>query len=136
MVTEEEWDILLDHKRRGPTVLMREKAEAILMLAEGAGIDFVARIVGRQPSTVNQWRRDLQDCRLASIHDYNLGNLNASKLSASQREEVMEVLSKPPAPDLVPSGSWTVPALSTWISDHFEVTYDSDTSLACFRSFP
>jgi len=57
-VTVEEWDILLDHKRHGPTVLMREKAEAMLMLAEGAGIDFVARIVGRQPSTVNQWKRD------------------------------------------------------------------------------
>ena len=45
-MTVEEWDIPLDHKRHGPTVLMREKAEAMLMLAEGAGIDFVARIVG------------------------------------------------------------------------------------------
>lgn len=128
-VTVEEWDILLDHKRHGPTVLMREKAEAMLMLAEGAGIDFVARIVGRQPSTVNQWKRDFGECRLASIYDFKLGNLNASKLTVSQREEVMEVLSQPPSPDLVPSGFWTVPALSAWVSDRFEVTYDSDTSL-------
>lgn len=128
-VTVEEWDILLDHKRHGPTVLMREKAEAIMLLSRGVADEVVAEMVGRQPSTVNQWRRDFYSFRLASIHDFKLGNLNASKLTASQREEVMEVLSKPPSPDLVPTGFWTVPALSTWISDRFEVTYDSDTSL-------
>lgn len=128
-VSEDEWNILIGHRDHAPTLKMRLRAEALMLLANGADEQFTARMVQRQPSTIAQWRREFTQTRLASIHDYNLGNLNASKLDATQRAEVIQVLSQPPAPDLVPAGFWTVPALSNWISDRFQVTYASDSTM-------
>lgn len=100
-----------------------------MLLSRSVADEVMAEMVDRQTSTVNQWRKDFHTFRLASIHDFKLGNLNASKLTSSQRSEVMDVLSQPPSPDLVPTGFWTVSALASWVSDRFNVTYDSDTSL-------
>lgn len=128
-VAGEEWNILRDHKNHGATLRMRLKAEAVMLLATGADNEFVAHMVDRRPSTIAQWSREFPQVRSAFIHDFNLGNANASQLTASHRGQAIDVLSKPPAPDLVPARFWTVPALAAWISDRFEVTYQSDSTM-------
>jgi len=52
-VTEEEWTILRDHKNHGPTLRMRLKAEAIMLLSRGVAHEVVAEMVDREPSPLS-----------------------------------------------------------------------------------
>lgn len=129
VLTADEFTILRDHKYSGPSTLMKARADAILMASEGLSNESVARLVDRSTSTIITWKREFCKIRLASIHDNNLGNRNASKLTEAQYQEVLEVLHEPPSAQGIPAPFWTVPHLSNWVSDRFEVTYASDTSL-------
>lgn len=118
----------MEYKIVAPYKLMKQKSEAILLWQERIPVDIVARLTDRQPSTITSWVREWRERRLASIHTGHAGNLNASKLAASQRAEVTDTLSKPPSDAGLPAQFWTVPNLAHWVSDRFDVVYESDTS--------
>jgi transposase len=119
----------MNYKRNAPEILVQAKAEAVLLAAEGVSIDVIARFTDRQPSTVEQWMRDWHTTRLASVVTGHTGNLNASKLTAGQREQVAAVLARPPIDhDGVPAAFWDVPTLARWLSTTFDVVYESASS--------
>lgn len=127
-VSVDEFRVLQDYKRCGPHKLMQAKSEALLLLSRNVDIEVVAELVERAVPTVTGWVRDWESCRLASIHTGHAGNLNASKLTAQQREEITAVLQQPPGDAGLPGAFWTVPELANWIDSRFEVVYASDTS--------
>ncbi|UNX53211.1 IS630 family transposase [Georgenia sp. TF02-10] len=123
-----EWSILMKYKEQAPYKLMRLKAEALMLLHENVDIGTVARFVDRRPSTVRAWVRDWQKMRLASVHTGHAENLNASKLTADQRAQVAQILASPPSEQGLPAQFWDVPNLASWLHNHFEVVYESDSS--------
>lgn len=127
-VTKEEWRILQDYKLEAPYRLMRRMSEALILLHEGVPIDAVGRIVERSVPTVKDWCRAWNESRLASIHTGHAGNLNASKLTVSQREEVRRVLSNPPSDESIPAAFWSVPDLANWMYRRFGIQYASNSS--------
>lgn len=124
-VTGEEFDVLRDHMNHGATQRMRHKAQVVMLAARGVDVDTIADIVNWAPSTITTWCRHFRQTRLGVLHDANLGNRNASKLSPQQFDEVMEVLAAPPHDNGIPIGFWTLPRLVGWIYDCFEVEYAS-----------
>ena len=127
-ISGDEFEVLQGYKRGGPHKLMQAKAEAILLLSRRVDIEVVAEMAERQVSTIRSWVRDWHTARLASIHTGHAGNLNASKLTAQQRAEVIAVLQQPPGDEGLPVEFWSVPDLAGWISSRFRVSYASDTS--------
>jgi len=127
-VNVDEERILKEYKDTTRHLLIRKKSEAVLLAAAGVATGVVAGFVSRQESTIKQWLRDWQATRLASIFTGHAGNLNASKLSAEQRQEVCRVLSSPPGDQGLPAQFWAVDQLRDWLKGRFDVVYESDTS--------
>ena len=123
-----EWDNLMKLKQEAPYKLMKDKSEALTMLHEGIRTETVARLVDRKPSTVETWIRDWRTYRQASIHTSHADNLNASKLTDRQRDRVVELLSSPTSHESIPEQFCSVPELSNWIYDEFNVEYSSASS--------
>ena len=125
---DKELSTLKKYRFEAPSKLMKNKSDAILLLAQGADVEFVAIFADRQPSTILTWIREWKKYRLASIHSNHLNNLNASKLTEDQRAEIMKVLASPPSEADIPADFWTVPHLAEWVESEFDVTYESDSS--------
>jgi transposase len=127
-VTRDERQVLKDYKNRAPFKLIRAKSEAILLVSSHVDLDVIADFVDREPSTIEQWLRQWRKSRLASIVTGHEGNLNASKLTSVQREEVCDVLSRPPSASGIPVQFWSVPDLARWLQVTFDVVYESPES--------
>lgn len=131
-----EWEVLQNWKRgAGSFVLVRLKAEAIMLAFEEVPFGVISRFVDRSVSTVQSWLRDWQDSRLASVVTGHAGNENAAKLTSGQKEEVRRALACPPSDSGVPAEFWDVPALETLLSMRFGVEYESDSSLHLLMKF-
>jgi transposase len=127
-VTGDERQVLKDYKNQAPFKLMKAKAEAVLLASSRVDLDVIADFVDREVSTVEDWLRQWRNWRLASIMTGHEGNLNASKLTSAQREEVLDVLSRPPSDSGIPVQFWSVPDLAHWLDVTFDVVYESPES--------
>ena len=63
------------------------------------------------------------------------GNENAAKLKRAQKEELEEILSRPPSEAGVKAGFWDVPALKDVVSIKFGVEYRSESSYRLLMRF-
>ena len=120
--------ILKQYKRQASAILIQAKAEALLLLDRGVEIEIVADFVDRRPSTIREWVHGFNKIRLASVVTGHLGNLNASYLTADQREEVFEVLAREPSEVGIPEQFWSVADLAQWLEMTFDVVYESPES--------
>ena len=120
--------LLQDYVKTAPLVLLRFKAQAILLTANGVQPDVMASVFDRKPSTIAQWLRDWRKRRLSSIFTGHKDNTNASKLTADQKEEIQQALQSPPSDYGLPKAFWDVPQLRQYIAANFDVVYESDTS--------
>ena len=128
-MTSEERDILIRWKKRSDTYkLVRMKAEAIVYAARGVGLDIIAEMVERAEGTVREWLSQWRQARLSSVVTGHAGNENAAKLKRVQKEELEEILRKPPSEAGVKAGFWGVPALKDVVSIKFGVEYRSESS--------
>lgn len=127
-LTDEETQILKHYKRKAPEILVQAKAEAILLNAKGVDLEIIADFTEREPSTIKEWLRCWEKTRLASVVTGHSGNLNASKLTAEQRQETARVLALPPNAYGLPEGFWDVPKLAEWLTTRFSVVYESVSS--------
>ena len=64
------------------------------------------------------------------------GNENAARLKRAQKEELEEILSRPPSEAGVKAGFWDVPALKDVVSIKFGVEYRSESSYRLLMRFP
>ena len=135
-MTNEERDILIRWKKRSDTYkLVRMKAEAIVYAARGVGLDIIAEMVERAEETVREWLSEWRRYRLSSVVTGHAGNENAAKLKRAQKEELEEILGKPPSEAGVKAGFWDVPALKDVVQIKFGVEYKSESSYRLLMHF-
>jgi transposase len=131
-----EREVLLRWKKRSDTlVLIRLKAEAILYASGGVDLDFIAEMVGRTRKTVLEWLSQWRVWRLGSVVTGHQGNENAAKLTRAQKEEVAQLLQKPPSEAGISAEFWDIPALSDVVSSWFGVEYESESSYRLLMKF-
>jgi transposase len=127
-LSEAEIRILKQYKRKVNLILIQAKSEAILLLNENVDISIVARFVDREVSTVEEWAKQFNKTRLGSIATGHQGNLNASYLTASQKAEILQVLSQPPSDHGLDEQFWTVKDLADQLRIRFQIVYESPES--------
>ena len=135
-VTQKEHDVLLRWKKRSDTlVLVRLKAEAVLYASHGVDVDIIAKMVDRTGRTVREWLAGWRRTRLHSVVTGHAGNQNAAKLTRDQKQELKEVLSRPPEKSGIKADFWDVPAVRDVVKVKFDVEYESDSSYQLLLRF-
>ncbi|MCA1607619.1 MAG: helix-turn-helix domain-containing protein, partial [Acidobacteria bacterium] len=125
-----EVSLLQDYIRTAPLVLLRFKAQAVLLAESGVDADAIARSFDRKPRTVAQWLNDWRKHRLSSIFTGHQDNHNANKLTQDQLKfkEIQQTLQSPPSDFGLPREFWEVPQLKQYLAANFGVVYESNRS--------
>lgn len=123
-----EKELLTDYAKASSLVLLRFKAQAVLLAASGATPTLISAAVDRKPRTVSQWLKDWRSRHLASIFTGHQDNSNAGKLTPEQFEEIQQTLQSLPSDYGLPKAFWDVPQLKQYIQAQFSVIYECDDS--------
>jgi transposase len=127
-ITTEEATVLKAYVKTSPLILIRYKAQAVLMASKGVSSADIADIQDRSPRTVGSWLNAWRSGHLSMIFTGHAGNDNASPLTRDQRAEVKQALSSPPSDSGIPQAFWDVPQLKTYLQSKFEIVYESTQS--------
>lgn len=127
-LTQEEFDLLLQHKRKSFCELISVRAHAILLFHKGYSGPQIADILFKDEKTVREWIKSFSRERIASLFPHTLSNQNAAKLTREQKQQIKEILSKPPSDYGIPVSFWDISALKKYIKAEFGVEYESDES--------
>jgi len=127
-ITEEEQDLLWDHKRKSGTELSRNRAHAVLLNAKGYKIPEISDILNIDENTIRRALSSFEKERISSIFPKYQGNTNASKLTKEQKEEIQKTLGSPPKSDGLPGVFWSVKKLKQYIKAEYGVVYESERS--------
>lgn len=119
---------LLQSYSRSPIELIRSKAQVILGFCHRVQVSQLAVMYDRKPRTISRWISDYHNQRLGSIFSGLVDNQNAAKLTKTQKQEIKEVLGKPPTEYGLPTEFWDVPTLKNYVQAEFGVMYESDIS--------
>lgn len=126
-LSPEEIVLLKQHFRRSQKNLIRERAQAVISSHQGFSPHQISQVLLRSEKTVREWIKGFQRQRISSIFPRYKGD-NAAKLTSVQKQELSEVLSKPPSDYGIPYLFWDVSALKSYIKAEFGVEYESDES--------
>ena len=85
-------------------------------------------MVERAEETVREWISEWRRTRLSSVVTGHAVGGNAAKLKRAQKEELEEILGKPPSEAGVKAGFWDVLALKDVVQIRFGVEYRSEFS--------
>lgn len=127
-LTPDEKEILLEWRKDGSSLLLRDKAHAVLLNAQGLSAHRISKLLFRTEKTVRNWLAAFKKSRLSSILTKYRGNTNASKLTPKQKQQIKKVLSQPPSDYGIPKEFWQVKDLKRYIKAEFGVVYESDRS--------
>lgn len=127
-VTPDEIEVLLQWRKDGGSLLFRDRAHAVLLNGQGLSAHRISKLLFRTEKTVRSWLAAFKRYRLSSVLDRYRGNANAGKLTLTQRQQVKQVLSQPPADYGIPKEFWQVKDLKRYIKAEFGVVYESDRS--------
>ncbi len=122
-ISDLEKDILRGYVKTSPLVLIRFKAQTILLAGNGVAVSAISDAFDRSEYTIAQWLKDWRQRRLSSIFTGHKDNTNASKLTADQKAEIQQALQSPPSDFGLPKEFWDVPQLKTYIETCFDVVY-------------
>lgn len=127
-VSQDEQEVLLEHYRKAQSVLIRERAHAVLLSSSGKSIYDISQILFRDEKTIRGWITAFQENRIGSIFPRYRHNQNAAKLTVEQKAQIKEVLSQSPSEFGLPKAFWTVKSLRRYVQATFGVVYESDSS--------
>ena len=127
-ITLQEKILLRQHAKQSPLILVRSKAQAVLLWNNGVSDLAVADMVGRAERTVAKWRKSWNTQRITSLFTGHQDNDNAAKLTKTQKDEIRQTLQQPPSDLGLPKAFWDVPQLKTYVSAQFGTVYESDKS--------
>ena len=71
---------------------------------------------------------DFQERRISSIFHQYQNNVNASKLTKEQKEEIRKISEQPSLEQGLSKNFWDVPTLKEYMKAKFGVVYESDRS--------
>lgn len=127
-LSKEEKQILKQHYKTSGCALIRERAHTVLLSGQRRRVEDIALILMRNRDTICRWINDFNENRISSIfHEYE-GNINASKLTKEQKDEIKETLQSPPSEQKLPREFWDVPLIKEYMIGKFGVIYESDRS--------
>ncbi len=127
-LSNDEENLLKEHFKTSPFILIRNKAQGIAMRAQGLQISQISKALYKDERTIRRWIKDFSEIRMASIFNGHIGNENASKLTRKQKEEAKEALKRLPSEYGIPKEFWNVPHLKSYIEATFGVVYESKQS--------
>jgi len=127
-LTEGEFNLLLQHKKKSFCELISVRAHAILLFHKGYSGPQIADILFKDEKTVREWIQGFNKERIASIFPQTLNNQNAAKLTRQQKDQIKEILSKPPSDYGIPASFWDISTLKRYIKAEFGVEYESNES--------
>jgi transposase len=130
-----EKELLTKYAKTSPVVILRFKAQTVLLASGGVTPDAIALAVDRKSSTVTTWLRDWRERRMGSIFTGHQYNRNAGKLTQGQLEEIRQTLQSPPSDYGLPRAFWDVPQLKIYISATFGIEYAADKSYRLILHF-
>lgn len=122
--TKEEQEVLLEHYLKAGNA----KAHAILLYCHGQSAFQISQVLFRTEKTVREWIKNFGQERLTSIFTKALGNQNAAKLTRAQKQQLAEVLAKPPSDYGIPAKFWSISPLRRYVYAEWGVEYESDES--------
>ena len=126
----DEYALLAEHYKKSKTLLIRERAHAILLSMQGRSVPDIAEILLRDEDTIRDWLKSFGSSRIASIFLSYHDNTNAAKLTKEQRAEIQETLGKPPSSGegSLPHAFWDIKHLKEYVYAEYGVVYESDRS--------
>jgi transposase len=127
-LSPEEKQVLRDYFKTTPLVLVRLKAQAILLRSKAMKVADIADVLGRTSRTVERWIQDFKGSRLGSLFSGHTDNENAAKLTREQKEAIKEVLGQKPSSYGLPKAFWDVPQLKEYVYARFGTIYETDRS--------
>ena len=127
-ISEEEKQIVKEYFKTSSLILIRLKAQAILMRNRGIHIIDIASVLSRDERTIRRWIKDFKLRRIASIFTGKKDNENASKLTRLQKEEIRKILKQKPSAYGLSKEFWDIPQLKKYIYARFDVIYESERS--------
>jgi transposase len=133
--TNEEKEILRIYAKTSSLVLVRLKAEAVLMASNDLSPDGIGDVLGRSAYTVKGWLRAWNKQRLASLFTGHKDNTNAAKLLPEDKLYLKEVLAAPPSDYGLPKEFWDIPQLKDYVQAEFGIVYESISSYHCLLQF-
>lgn len=127
-LTAHESEILSKYVKSCPIETVRLRAHALLMRSQRLNLKDISKLVFRSERAITRWFVEFNEMRLASIFSGHIDNENASKLTRVQKEEIKNIIGKPPNKYGIPKEFWDVPKLKDYIEAEFGVVYESDIS--------
>ncbi len=127
-LSSEEYELLLQHKKKSLCELISLKAHAVLLFHKGYEVVTIADVLFRSEKTVREWLHEFQKERLASLFPKTLNNQHAAKLTKEQKQQLKDVLSKNPSAYGIPKEFWDVATLKHYIYAEFGVEYALENS--------
>jgi len=127
-IVESEREILLQLRKDSVSLLVRDRAHAVLLNNQGLSAHKISKILFRTEKTTRNWLSSFRGYRLSSIFTKYRGNTNASKLTPIQKAQIENVLSNPPSNYGIPKEFWEVTDLKKYIKLEFGVVYESNRS--------
>jgi transposase len=125
-ITDQEKVILQQYAKAAPLVLLRFKAQAVLLASTGSvAASAIALYMDKQPRTITGWVNDWNKRRMVSIFTGHKANTNAAKLLPEDKLFVSEVLASPPSDYGLPKEFWDVPQLKDYVRAEFGIVYES-----------
>lgn len=127
-LTDEEIQLVRSHYRKSSYEGIRLRAHTVLLSHKGYTPFKIADILFQSEQTICRWIKSFQKERLASLFPRYMNNEHAAKLTREQKEQLKDVLSKPPSDYGIPNQFWDISSLKTYIKAEFGVEYESSES--------
>lgn len=127
-IADDEKLLLRDYFKTSPIGLIRHKAQAIIMRAQGMFILEIAEALFVSERTVERWIKDFSQRRMASIFSGRIGNEYAAKLTGEQKKEIKKILGQKPSVYGLSKEFWDVPQLKKYVYARFGQVYETDRS--------
>ena len=128
ILSAEEKIILQKYFNTSGVQLIRLKAQAVNMQANGIRLKDISVGIFRSERTVRRWINNFLRRRMASVFSGLIGNEYAAKLTRKQKEEIRNVLKQKPSEYGLPKEFWDVPQLKQYVFARFGNVYESDRS--------
>lgn len=127
-LTEDELGLVKQHFHGSKCEQIRLRAHAVYLNSKGYSLSQIGEILLASERTVFRYLNAFNQRRIASLFPGYLGNQHAAKLTKEQKQQLKEVLAKPPLKGNIPQEFWDISALKSYIKAEFEVEYESDES--------
>lgn len=127
-LTAKETILIRDHYSKSLCEGIRLRSHTILLFAKGYTPIQIADVLFQSEQTICRWIKEFQLRRIASLFPQYLGNEHAAKLTKAQKQQLKEVLSRPPSDYDIPEKFWDVSSLKKYVKAEFGVEYESDES--------